>query len=85
MNAYQMVLHRPVETAPLFGNYSSVFDNPFFVSLGLLGHSAGGLLALEAAAGDPRIKAVVIVVDSIGFLYQVTISRHSGSNRMLTI
>jgi pimeloyl-ACP methyl ester carboxylesterase len=38
----------------------------------LLGHSVGGLLALEAAAGDPRIKAVITVsaVDFNGFLHQ---------------
>jgi uncharacterized protein len=38
----------------------------------LLGHSVGGLFALEAAAADPKIKAVITVsaVDFNGFLYQ---------------
>ena len=52
---------------------SSFPKTPFFVSLDLLGHSVGGFLPLEAADGDSRIKAVIIVVDFIGFLYQIPV------------
>jgi len=41
-------------------------------SIVLLGHSVGGLFAIQAAAGDPQIKAVITIsaVDFNGFLYQ---------------
>jgi len=42
------------------------------LSLVLLGHSVGGLFALQATANDPLIKAVLTVsaVDFNGFMYQ---------------
>jgi len=52
------------------GNAERLHVDP--ANIVLLGHSVGGLFALEAAAAEPKIKAVITVsaVDFNGFLYQ---------------
>ena len=71
MNSYQMVLHRPVETAGFFGNFRLGLRKPVSREAGAIGgpSMAGGLsrlneakLASQLLAGGKVKEAVWLVV-----------------------